>query len=63
MMKKIFFIGLVALSALALAGRDDVQVANQQQSEYCEMVSLYKNTGGEYGWPDFRGNFQQVCNG
>jgi hypothetical protein len=59
-MKKIL---LVALAALILTGCDDAQLAIQQQAEYCEMVTIHKNTGGQYGWPDFRNNFDKVCKG
>lgn len=33
----------------------------QQAREYCEMVELYKSSGGENGWPDYNGNFEEVC--
>lgn len=28
---------------------------------YCDMVQTYKNTQGQYGWPDYRGEFRKVC--
>ena len=28
---------------------------------YCEMVGIWIETGGEYGWPDYRGNYHEVC--
>jgi hypothetical protein len=28
---------------------------------YCEMVQTYKDTQGQYGWPDYRGEFRKVC--
>ena len=28
---------------------------------YCEMVQTYKDTNGQYGWPDYRGEFRKVC--
>lgn len=33
----------------------------QQQDLYCEMVGIYKETKGEYGWPDYKGNAEEVC--
>lgn len=27
---------------------------------YCEMVTVWNETGGEYGWPDYRGNGECV---
>lgn len=29
--------------------------------QYCEMVGIYKQTGGEYGWPDFKGIYDEEC--
>lgn len=31
------------------------------KSNYCEMVEIYKDSGGEFGWPDFRGNYESAC--
>lgn len=28
---------------------------------YCEMVAIYQQSGGQYGWPDYRGNYSEVC--
>lgn len=28
---------------------------------YCEMVAIYQQSGGQYGWPDYRGNYNEVC--
>lgn len=28
---------------------------------YCEMVTIYQQSGGQYGWPDYRGNYNEVC--
>lgn len=39
-------------------GLDDV---NQQQDLYCEMIGIYKETKGEYGWPDYKGIAGEVC--
>ena len=32
-----------------------------QQESYCEMVGLYVESNGEYGWPDYKGNAKEVC--
>lgn len=34
---------------------------NHQQELYCEMVGIYKETKGEYGWPDYKGIAGEVC--
>lgn len=59
--------GLNTLLACALAGGlawafaqqpDDLE---QQRALYCEMVETFKNTGGEYGWPDYHGAYGRDC--
>ena len=30
-----------------------------QAREYCEMVDLYKSSGGENGWPAYQG--EDIC--
>lgn len=34
---------------------------DQEQALYCEMVAIHKTTGGEYGWPDYRGVYERAC--
>ena len=41
---------LVASYVMGEQGEIDAKQAN-----YCEMRSIYKNTGGEYGWPKLDG--------
>ena len=33
----------------------------QEQSLYCEMVQIHKESNGNYGWPDFKGIAEEVC--
>lgn len=28
---------------------------------YCEMVGIWIDSNGEYGWPDYRGNYHTEC--
>lgn len=44
---------------IALVGSGDLQEAKAEQANYCEMVSLFKKTNGEYGWPDYKGTFER----
>ena len=44
------------LAALGLAGNADLEEAERQRAHYCEMVDLYHETDGEYGWPPYNGN-------
>ena len=60
-MKHILLIGLGALIIYTLghaSGPDDRDLA---WVEYCEMHSLYKATGGESGWPDYKGTYEEDC--
>ena len=48
----------VALGGVAVDQSDDLE---QQRALYCEMVETFKNTGGEYGWPDYKGSYGRDC--
>lgn len=34
---------------------------DHEQATYCEMVKTFKESNGQYGWPDYRGNARRVC--
>lgn len=34
---------------------------DKDQALYCEMVKTFKQTKGQYGWPDYRGIAAKVC--
>ena len=38
-----------------------IENENEEQEVYCEMVELFKQTGGEFGWPDYKENFDSEC--
>jgi len=44
---------------MGIAGNMDVQEEERQHAEYCEMVRLWKQTGGQAGWPAYDG--EEVC--
>ena len=46
-------IGLVI--AMGIVGQSDLEEAERQQAEYCEMVKLWKQTKGHAGWPAYNG--------
>jgi len=49
--------GLIALCALvAMSG--DYEDQKQMDAHYCEMVRMHQDSGGENGWPDFKGSYQ-----
>jgi len=54
------FVTIVAMIIL-VSMIEESQEHNSQQSMYCEMVSTYQETKGEYGWPDYQHNYDEVC--
>jgi len=48
-----------AIGILLVNFANDAQI--KQKSNYCEMVEIYKDSGGEFGWPDFRNNYERDC--
>ena len=34
---------------------------SHEQRLYCEMVQIYKESNGHYGWPDFKGVASEFC--
>lgn len=46
------------VATFAAGQPDDLE---QQRALYCEMVETFKNTGGEYGWPDYKGTYRRDC--
>lgn len=43
------------ITAMSIVGNSDLEDAERQQAEYCEMVKLWKKTKGQAGWPAFNG--------
>lgn len=43
---------LVVGIGLSVGGESEEQL---QRDHYCEMVEIYEQTGGEFGWPAFDG--------
>jgi hypothetical protein len=48
-------IALVLILAFGLMGSMDKEEEGRQQTQYCEMVKLYKETNGQAGWPAYNG--------
>jgi len=43
------------LAALGLVGNADRHEAERQAEQYCDMVEIYHETGGDAGWPPYNG--------
>lgn len=54
------FAGILTMAAIAQAFSGPGEL-EQQRREYCEMVKLYQDTRGEYGWPDFKQTAGSDC--
>ena len=53
-------LGLLCLIiAMGIVGQSDLEEAERQQAEYCEMVKLWKQTKGQAGWPAYNG--EKMC--
>ena len=54
---------LVAIFSVVfgLVGESDYQVAVDEQRLYCQQTLLFKRTGGQSGWPDYKGIREEVC--
>lgn len=46
-----------------IAKVSDMAYQDEQWTEdlYCEMVSLYKKSKGELGWPDYNRSYDRAC--
>ena len=53
-------VAIIAL-VLGLGGEDDYQEALSQQQMYCDQVSTHQQSGGEFGWPDYRQSAAEEC--
>ena len=55
--------GVVALFLLAacVAGTMEYGDEERQQVLYCDMVKIYQESDGMYGWPDYQENAKEIC--
>ena len=47
------------ITAMSFAGQFDYEEEQRQIAQYCEMVNLWKQSGGQSGWPAYDG--EEVC--
>lgn len=57
MTKKFFIPGIII--ALLIAGQLDQN--DREQDHYCNMVELFNDSDGEYGWPDYKETYNESC--
>jgi len=46
------------LAMMSIVGNMNAEDKRQERERYCEMVDIYNETGGEYGWPPYRDNIE-----
>jgi len=63
MSEDIWALILVAIFSVVfgLVGESDYQVAVEEQRLYCQQTLLFKRTGGQSGWPDYKSIREEVC--
>lgn len=57
--------GLMLMTILALLVIDsalELKTQDKQQEYYCEMVELFETSEGDNGHPDYRQQYNEVCN-
>lgn len=52
---------LVVLCLLGFAGQMDYEDAIASENHYCSMVTEFKRSNGQYGWPDFKNIYSSAC--
>jgi hypothetical protein len=52
-------VGCAFIALCALVGMSgDYEDHKQMDAHYCDMVQMHKDSGGENGWPDYKGIYQ-----
>jgi len=44
------------LAMLSIVGNMNAEDKRQERERYCQMLELWNETGGEYGWPPYKGD-------
>ena len=60
MIERVLMAAIVAacLAGLYVTGGDQSE-AERQADLYCEMVDIWHETAGEYGWPPYKGECEE----
>jgi len=43
------------LAMLSIVGNMNAEDKRQERERYCEMLDIWNETDGEYGWPPYKG--------
>ena len=44
------------LGMLSILGNMNAEDKRQERERYCEMVDIWNETDGQYGWPPYKGD-------
>ena len=47
------------ITAVGVAGQLDYEEEQRQTAQYCEMLAMWKESGGQSGWPAYDG--EEAC--
>jgi hypothetical protein len=57
----ITILAILSLAILSWISHDLYSHESEQQARYCQMVDAWQDSGGDIGWPDYNGNYSEVC--
>lgn len=57
----IVLIATICIAILAFISNDLYDHKDEEQQQYCQMVSAWLDSDAENGWPDYNRNFDEVC--
>ena len=60
-MKNYILVTCLAAALGLLAWSTNSEDPMPEEVQYCNMVGTWQATEGEYGWPDYNGNYAEVC--
>lgn len=52
---------LAVILLVGLVGALDKERLEVEQRQYCRMHEMWIQSGGAVGWPDYNGNYAEVC--
>jgi len=52
---------VVAIFFALLMALPEGNPAEVEAGVYCEMVEMFQDTNGEFGWPDYKGIYNNTC--
>jgi len=44
------------LAMLSIVGNMEAEDRKQERERYCQMLDIWNETDGEYGWPPYKGD-------